>query len=366
MARAWLRPVAKLHKWVGLGALGVLALTALTGAILVFRAEIDRIAAPHLHAVEEAGPPLPLADVVRLAEQRAPGFAARSIDYPRRPGAPLAVHVERAADGAAMSVHIAPMSGRVVGIRTTDVLAILADLHVELAAGAVGATVVGTLGILLLGLLLTGLYVWWPRAGGWRKAFRIDFGGPRARLYHQLHTTTGAGAAVLLGLSAVTGISLTFEAPVRSALGSLTRLVAFPDALASGTPAGRRAIGPDEALAAARARFPDGSPVKVILPVAVDDVFRVKLFRNGQNRPDGQTSVWVDRHDGSIVAWRDPVQFTAGETALSWLRPLHVGVGLGLPARIAVALSGAALLLLSLTSLLIWLRKRGARRRRLA
>lgn len=57
---------------------------------------------------------------------------------------------------------------------------------------------------------------------------------------------------------------------------------------------------------------------------------------------------------------RDPNRFTAGETFLNLMWPLHNGDALRLPGRILVCITGFVPLVLYVTGIIRWLQKRRA------
>lgn len=84
------------------------------------------------------------------------------------------------------------------------------------------------------------------------------------------------------------------------------------------------------------------------------------------NRRRPRSKVWIDQYSGEVVAVEDPEKFTGGETFFNLMWPLHNGEAFGLPGRILWCLTGLVPLVLYITGLTVWLRKRRARKLRLA
>jgi len=80
----------------------------------------------------------------------------------------------------------------------------------------------------------------------------------------------------------------------------------------------------------------------------------------------GDTIVWVHPGTAEILFDRSSRSRTAGETVMHWLFPLHSGTAFGQVGKIAMCLTGLAPLLLVLTGLWVWARKRRAERIELA
>jgi uncharacterized iron-regulated membrane protein len=72
--------------------------------------------------------------------------------------------------------------------------------------------------------------------------------------------------------------------------------------------------------------------------------------------------VWVDQNSGKVLAVQDPNQFTAGETFLNLMWPLHNGEAFGFAGRILWCVMGLTPLVLYVSCLIRWLQKRKARK----
>jgi uncharacterized iron-regulated membrane protein len=73
-----------------------------------------------------------------------------------------------------------------------------------------------------------------------------------------------------------------------------------------------------------------------------------------------RTQLWIDGNTGAVRAVRLPTGVRSGETVTNWLYALHMGKVWGLPYRIFVCLFGAFVVVLSVTGVVIWRRKRRA------
>jgi uncharacterized iron-regulated membrane protein len=92
-------------------------------------------------------------------------------------------------------------------------------------------------------------------------------------------------------------------------------------------------------------------------------VYMISKRQGGEaNGKRPRSKVWIDQYSGKVRVVQDPNQFTAGETFMNVLWPLHGGQILGLPGRILWCLVGFAPLVLYATGLLRWLQKPKAKR----
>ncbi len=76
----------------------------------------------------------------------------------------------------------------------------------------------------------------------------------------------------------------------------------------------------------------------------------------------GLSNLYIDAKDGSVLGEYRPWKGTAADVFVQLQLPLHSGRLLGLPGRILMSFMGVMVALLSVTGLVIWARKRHARR----
>ncbi len=136
----------RLHRWITLS-LGLLfTFSGLTGSLIVFGPEIDRVLNPGLYRATD-GPDVGL-DRVRGAVERAfPGSEAGRIDLPAMPRAGGVYRVwlrgkpER-------TVYVDPASGAVLGARREDraLVGLITALHIRLASARRGRRSSGSAG----------------------------------------------------------------------------------------------------------------------------------------------------------------------------------------------------------------------------
>jgi uncharacterized iron-regulated membrane protein len=90
-------------------------------------------------------------------------------------------------------------------------------------------------------------------------------------------------------------------------------------------------------------------------------VYGVRSSRDIQDRY-GHTRVFFDANTGEQKLLLLPTGQYSGNTVTSWLKALHEANVFGLPYRIFVSVLGLAIVMLSVTGVVIWLKKRRARR----
>jgi uncharacterized iron-regulated membrane protein len=71
--------------------------------------------------------------------------------------------------------------------------------------------------------------------------------------------------------------------------------------------------------------------------------------------------MYVDASNGTVRHVCSRAAETAGDTFLAWQFPLHSGRAFGLTGRILICVTGLVVAMLSVTGLVIWLKKRRRR-----
>ena len=362
------------HWWLGLWAGCVFVLIGLTGSALVFYQTIDEWLNPERRTVVGSGPYRSFEDMVDAAR------AAR----PDLPG-PYGLFLPGDRTGVVEAWFKAPAgeTGHIQDIEVTidpyraEVLSrdrtwgrtfvsFIYEFHKDWLLDEVGEAVVGCVGLLLVLSIGSGLYLWWPKAGRYRQAITFNPRGTRIRRYYDLHKLSGVAGSLVLLVLAFTGLYLEFPnyiVPLVKAALPVPVETEWHSTVTLGT----RPIPVDRAVAIARQRLPDGELKWIGLPQQVGDAFQIGLRQPEEvRRTSSDSIVWLDQHSGAVLHVQDWREFTAGETVLAWLFPLHNGEAFGLAGRWIVFVSGFLPLVLYITALRMWWLKRQAHRRQLA
>ncbi len=361
-----------LHRWVGLAAALWLVVLGLSGSFLAFYPEIDRALNPDWATPQAHGEPVPMQRVLDSAQRAMPERFLHSVFPPDGPNDVHHVWFTPSAEnqGRMWEVLVDPNDARVLGQREAvptiefsrrNIANTVYTLHYNLFLGEWGSTLVGFVGIFALVSSVTGLVIWWPRGGrGWRQAVSVKRGARGIRLSFDLHRVAAIYSVLLLAVVAFTGVTLTFGAETRAVLGLWSPIRPHPvPALAMSA---TRQVDADQVLSKALAKFP-GSRVRCLwLPQASGPAWRVSLAEpSGIGWAGGRGELWLHPSDAALIEVRPHLQASGTEAYLAWQLPLHNGRVLGLPGRIAICLLGFVPLLLAVTGVLIWWRKRRGR-----
>ena len=126
-----------------------------------------------------------------------------------------------------------------------------------------GRQIVGWAGVGMLVLSLTGIWLWWPRGGGFLRGLRWT---RSSRFTFNLHHLLGFWISLPLAVVSLTGIYLSFPQTARE----------FMSSVAAMNPQGQRGFGeiaqqtaltPDRALDVRAKAEPNARPLTLFLPV---------------------------------------------------------------------------------------------------
>lgn len=365
MASPVRRVVLALHFWSGL-VVGVwFVLLGLTGSALVFYLDIDRALNPHTR-VEHAVAALPPVESIHQALRKA--YPERDgpwrIELPLDQDTPVMARYYHPAERAGsyfapLLVTLDPATLQVTSKRFwgDTVVTWLFDLHYTLLLGKPGLVLVGLAGILCFAVMVTGIQLWWPSKARFWTALRIVPRPGAVRRAYDMHCSSGVYWLPLLAVLALTGSALAFPDQTRLLLG------ASPAPAAPMTSAHQRdTISLDQAIATAKARFPDAEVRWVETSGAAHTPISLRMRQPSEpSRRFPQTRVWLDAGSGAILAAHDPLSANTGARMSYWFHPLHNGEAFGIVGRAAVFLSGFVPLLLFVTGVIRWRHKVRAR-----
>jgi uncharacterized iron-regulated membrane protein len=394
------------HRFVGLTIAAFLFISGLTGAIISWDHELDELINPHLVDAPGQGAFL---DPLVLADQLAADEPHSYVTYvPLHPeeGHSLPFGVEPRYNPETQDLYetgynqvfVDPVTGEVRGkrewgaawpITTETFVSFMYVLHYSLHIPEMwgidrwGEWLMGAIGILWTIDCFVGFYLtlpirkrttarvgsWWSR---WKPAWKIKTTGSAYRINFDLHRAVSLWTWVLLFVLAVSAVSLNLYAevarPIVSALSSFTP-----------TPYDTRPMLPHDALLEPKVTYAqvlangraEAARRGITLPAgdifySPDfGVFGVRFFNPGDEHGDGiklgNDVLYFDSEDGRYIGDWIPWRGTAGDLFLQMQFPVHSGRIFGIPGRIIISAMGLAVAMLSVTGVVIWLRKRRAR-----
>lgn len=356
----------KLHRWIGLATLVVMAAFGITGSVLVWPDTFDAMLHPGRYTNADASGFVPTEAFLDKARAALPAGDRISGLRVTESGAVMVAGDVNGPPPAGLGppsraqVWLHPGTGAVLDTSAGagGFIWAMHAIHGHLLLKTVGREAVALSGVILLATSAIGVWLWWPgrrnllRALAWRKQYSKSM---------NLHRQTGAVLAVVIILEAATGTWIAlprlFGRLVEPSVEAARAPTEGPPVSA---PMARPMLSVDDAVHRAAGALPGAGPlVTVFTPGETNPVWAVSL-----RTPSGPATVLVDDTDGSTTVREEPAPGRA-ERVTAVMEAIHFGHG---PAvwTIIVFASGIVLTLLSVTGLLIWLQERARRMRRAA
>jgi uncharacterized iron-regulated membrane protein len=159
------RAVWRWHFYAGLFCIPFVLLLACTGAIYLFRPQIEAaLDRPYAHLATAGARAAPSAQAA-AAVDAVPGSVLKAYQLAPSPDAAAQVLVSHGAEVVRVYVH--PGTAKVLKVVNEDdrLMRVLFRLHGELLIGDRGSYVVELAACWAIVMILSGLYLWWPRQG---------------------------------------------------------------------------------------------------------------------------------------------------------------------------------------------------------
>ena len=393
-----------LHRWFGLFIAVFLFISGLTGAVISWDHALDEWLNPHLFSARSAAAgndstrhptqtPLALAEQL---EAQQPHVLVTYLPLTIEAGHTLGMSVAarlNPATGKAFTldynqIALDPVTGETQGQRLWGAISLAPEnllpflyklhytLHIPDGFGwEFGALFMGIVGIVWALDCLIALWIAFPSRHSWRKSFAFRWQQGAHKRNFDLHRSGGVWVWGLLLLLAVTSISMNLSTQVMRPVVSLFSTLT-PNVFETRTPNDvdqpipplltRAAI---LALAHNQARQRGWSTPAGALSYAPQyGLYGVGFFTPDNAHGDGGLGnpwLYFDGRTGAVVGSSVPGTGSAGDIFMHAQFPLHSGRILGLTGRILVSCMGLVVAMLSITGILIWIKKRTSHQRTL-
>lgn len=195
------RTIWRWHFYASLFVMPLVLVLATTGAIYLFKPQLDRweeSGFSNLPTNRSVSPNAQLAAVMAAN----PGAQFQSYRLPEREGDAAMIHIGLA-DGRSMrDVYVSPQ-GKVLASIDPDsrISATVSRIHGSLLIGKIGDWIVELAACWAIVMIVTGLYMWWPRGQGLAGVMWPRFGKDNRVFLRDLHAVTGfwvSGLALVL------------------------------------------------------------------------------------------------------------------------------------------------------------------------
>jgi len=383
-----------LHRWVGLAMTGFLVVVALTGSLLAFNTELERVFAPQLFATPRPDvAPLDLATLAERAQAIVPQGRVASVLYaePDQALVTFAPLMDPTTGQARKlgfdQLFVDPWTGAELGRRRRgdisegliNVMPFIYKLHWTLTFDAVGSTILGVVAVAWTIDCFVGFYLTLPVSLGgffrrWMTAWRVKWRGGAYRVNLDLHRAGGLWLWPVLFVFAWSSVMFNmrpvYEWATKAVFDYAPRSAWAPPQRRNDTPrldwrsaqqTGERLIGELSAQGGFTVIQPLGLTYSAPHGVYI---YEVRSSRDVFERSPkgGGTYLMFDGDDGALASLRLPTGEHSGNTVESWLYALHMTRVFGRPFQIFVCALGFLVIMLSVTGVYIWWKKRRARK----
>lgn len=386
-----------LHRWTGLSMTVFLIVVGLTGSLLAFNSELERVFAPQLFATPRPGvAPLDLATLAVRAEALIPQARVLGVALTEPDQAQVSfVAFKDSATGRPYDLgftefFVDPWTGAELGRRKRgdlsqgliNLMPFIYDLHWRLVLGRTGQWTLGIVALIWTLDCFNGFYLTLPISGAdfwrrWKPAWFIKRGASIHRLNFDLHRAGGLWLWPLLFIFAWSSVMMNIRRPVydwvmrtvfdyRSPMDEFRSLPKIDKETPQLDWHSAQSIG--EKLLAAQALK---NNLTVDRPLGLSYSRKIGAYKYEvrgsrdifERAPKGgSTYVMFDGNTGALIKLHQPTGEHTGNTVESWLYALHMARVFGLPYRILVCALGFLVAMLSVTGVIIWLKKRKSRR----
>ncbi len=364
------RTLWRWHFYAGLFVIPFILILSVTGAIYLFKPQIEAWEESGFRTPSTAAPVLP-SHQIDAALSAFPDARFHSYRLAVAPGDPALIHLELPGGKAMRDIFVSPQ-GKVLGSLDPEnrIAEFVATVHSSLLLGKVGSWAVELAASWAIVMILSGLYLWWPKSeAGTRGLAGIMW--PRLRngsktFWRDLHAVTGFWVSSLALILLVSGMPWAgvwgdaFKA-VRAQAGWVqgkqdwktggSDHIEHDHSAMAGSDNINRTISIDAIIAAARLE-------NLAFPVVVTppgENWTVKS--NAQNRPLRAT-ITYDAVTGAKLSDerftdRHPIDQVVGY-GIAW----HEGQLLGWINQLVGVLTAAALITLSISGFVMWRRRK--------
>jgi uncharacterized iron-regulated membrane protein len=380
-----------LHRYVGLVMAVFLVVAGLTGTVLVFMEELDAAINPGLMRVAPPTTHVDPFEVARRVQQAQPDEVGWEVTFAVQPGHAVDRWHE-VGDGKFVQRFINPYTGAILGDREwgniragiVNLMPFIYRLHYSLALGDVGILIFGVVALLWTVDSFVGAYLTFPAKGPsdartgvglWMKRWLPAWLIKTNRLFSWVFTWHRASGLWLWGFLLVfawSGVGLNLSTVYRPLM---SQVFGMNDYIHDRLPELPKPHGPSPfsmAQAHAKAKHYMATELaqhdaelrrEMSLAYAPEHqafIYTVESSLDVSTRHP-YTQVYLDSQSGALIGFQAPTGLAAGDSITSWLYALHFASVGGITYRLVVAVTGLLVVVLSVTGVWIWFRKRQKR-----
>ncbi|BAU28102.1 putative iron-regulated membrane protein [Aneurinibacillus soli] len=361
------KAIGKIHLALSLLAGIFIVLISLTGSLLVFEHEIERLFQPKLYHVS-AGPVVSYEQALTAAKKAHPKADVQRVYTPDE-ASTEGVYIFQMKDGkSSFSVYVDPGTGRINGEEgDQSFFTWVLELHRYLLLKDFnGAEITGIIGFLLFFITVSGIYLWWPGIRNWMRGFTFRRSPNTFAKHYNWHKVLGIWSVPFLLVVSLTGALFEYDEAIFGWFGAKPSKSPAKQILVSvPLPEGKKPL--DALMRSAEQAVPDAKVIQVRMPAKPkkdqpEGAVEVRMT-HGYDPGNGNARVWLDAYSGRVIAKLD-AKVDSGLTYQTWLFPLHTGAFGGIVTKVLYAIGGLILPVLAVTGTYMWWFKRRKRKQK--
>lgn len=348
-----------LHSWAGIVTGVLLFIVCFSGAILVFKHEIDFWANPSLELPAITGQAAPVDTVLAAVARAYPGSRPESVELPTPSNPGYYVFLRDTSD-ARMKIAARGDTGTVLGAVESQLGQFIRMLHVFLFFGP--RWIVGALGVVMLVLIATGFFIHRKIV---KELFTLRWGHGYRLITSDLHNALGVWGLLFHIVIAFTGAWLGLAPLFERAAGFVSGAPAAEKKALKKT--GARAaemVSVDRLLEDARTAMAGFEPRRIALRNWGRPDATVRVQGGLSDHLASTATIVFSGATGEIRELKDPRERGFWSQVDGIMEPLHFGDFGGLWLKWLYFLLGLSPAFLSLTGTLMWIARRKQQRRR--
>ena len=388
-----------IHRWVGLLMVSVLVIEGVTGSLVAFRSPLSRWLAPTFYASPplDGARPLPLGDLAKKVQARIGPRARVAYFFDGSARGQTMVRVAPATDTATGKpysidfgwIAVNPWTGAELARYSNggytagvlpNVMPFVYELHTSLALGGIGNWILGITAIAWTLDCLYALYLTFPRSSRrflhrWKDAWVIKSKASALRINFDLHRAGGLWFWALLLMFAWSSVELTLHQvyePVTSTFldyETIDKEIGdLPQRQGDAPPKldWIQAQAAADALIAERGRIEGFMALRPTMMAyfGPNGIYSYSVATDRTFPNFSEYDVYIDGDTGRLFKILRSNGEHAGNTVTNWLRALHFASDPmdQLWYRWLICLTGIYTVVLCVTGVYIWWRKRVSRR----
>lgn len=324
-AVTWRRWCFQLHLWLALLLGPVLALVCLTGSIVVFRYEWNRLTVPGTAYVTPRHERLSLDELTARVRAARPADQLSSVSWDGGPSTGMNFWTN-SPEGHRIHTFIDPYTGAITGQENYHHkwMQWFFELHAKLLLGNTGMFVNGFVGLAALILSLSGLVVWWPGLPRWRFGFSFQRHARWQRQNYDWHKLIGFYSSGAVMLIAFTGMYFSFPSLYKSVIQKVTRseIAASPRAATLSNGSAPRL---EEFVRTALQTQPGTQFTSLTFPKKLGDPVSIRTKESRDWHRIGLNYVYLEPGTGAVIRSTRFSGASLGTQAVLLMYPFHFG-----------------------------------------